>query len=206
MLVVAAVLAGSSCAPQPIALSEDPLTRATTCTAVRALELRAGRAGSGPMSFDGFAEILHFGMIHAAEDDVEVDLRRLVTVSHRAPMLMQQLEAQEWRTLVEPCNAAYPQTQRSAPPLPGDTYEAGMTCFALADFIGKTAVDYPGEQRAATALAEKALQAAQPTLRQRARDNQEAHRIAAGYAARAFKAGRPTSLLDQCRRRFAAAS
>jgi hypothetical protein len=115
---------------------------------------------------------------------------------------MADLEESDWQAMVEPCNAAFPETQRPAPPLPPDPYEAGLTCFGLAEFMVKTAADYPAEQRELAGLADRALQSAQPVLRERARDNQDAQRIAAGYAARGFKAGRPASLLSQCRRRF----
>lgn len=194
------MLAG--CTPRELALPEDRLSAASVCTAVRALELRGGASGSADVSFDGFTEILHFAMIAAAEDSAQIDLRRLVEVSRRGPVLMEELASQEWRSLVEPCNAAFPETQRAAGPLPRDAYEAGMTCFALADFIARTAADYPEAQAAANALTNPALAAAQPVLRQRAATDAEAQRLVAGYAARAFVAGRPVSVLDQCRRRF----
>lgn len=197
-MMLALGLAG--CVRAELALPEEGLSQAATCSAVRALELRQG--GDGAVTFDGFTEILHFAMIAAAEDDVQVDLRRLMAVSARAPVIMQEIQSKAWPTLVEPCNAAFPQTQRNPPALPPDPYEAGMTCFALADFLGKTAGDYPDAQRAAVALAGPALTAAQPILRQRASDNAEAQRIVSGYASRAFKAGRPAMLLAQCGRRF----
>lgn len=205
-LAASALAAGAlaGCAPQELALSDDPLTRATTCTAVRALELRGGSGQERPVSFAGFLEILHVGMLSAAEDGVQVDVRRLITVSHQAPVLMEELSEKNWRSLVEPCNAAFPQTQRPAPPLANDPYEAGMTCFGIAEFVGQTAGAYPDEQRSFAALAERALEAARPELRNRARDEQDAARISAGYTARSFRAGMPASLLQQCARRFPA--
>jgi hypothetical protein len=195
-------LAAAGCTQPSGQLPQDPLERATACTAVRALELSASKAGEGPVSFDGFAEVIHFSMLAAAQDGVQVDPRRLFAISQQAPAVMAQLEEPEWRAMVEPCNAAFPETQRPAPPLPPDPYEAGLTCFGLADFMVKTAADYPAERGELAGLADRALQAAQPVLRERARDNEDAQRIAAGYAARGFKAGRPASLLSQCRRRF----
>lgn len=200
---LAIALAVAACAPAAVQLPDEPLARATTCAAVRELELSAGRANGGEVSFAGFTEILHFAMLAAAEDGVQVDLRRLFTVQQRAPAAVQTLD-EDWASLVEPCNSAYPETQRPAPPLPRDPYEAGLTCFGMADTVARTATRYPAEQSGYAALAERALQAAQPVLRQRARDNDDALRIAAGYTARAFKAGRPASLLDQCMRRFPA--
>lgn len=197
-LVLALGLAG--CVRAELALPEDALSRAATCSAVRALELRQG--GGGAASFDGFTEILHFAMIAAAEDDVQVDLRRLMSVSNRAPAIMDEIRDKAWPSLVEPCNAAFPQTQRNPPPLPPDPYEAGMTCFALADFLRLTGVGYPDDQRWLAALTGPSLAAAQPILRQRASDDAEAQRIVSGYAARTFKAGRPAVTLAQCRRRF----
>jgi hypothetical protein len=204
LLASAVALVASGCTRPAGQLPEDRLERAATCAAVRALELSAGRTEEGPVSFEGFTEILHFAMLAAAEDGVQVDLQRLFTVSRRAPAVMAQIEADEWRPLVEPCNAAFAETQRPAQPLPPDPYEAGLTCFGLADFLARTATDYPAERRELADLAGRALQAAQPTLRQRASDNGEAQRLAGGYAARGFKSGRPASLLGQCRRRFPA--
>lgn len=201
-LVVAVMV--SACAPQTLELSDDPVTRATTCTAVRALELRGGSLEERPVSFAGFTEILHFGMLSAAADGVQIDVRRLITVSHRAPAVLRELSGQNWRSLVEPCNAAFPETQRPAAPLPNDGFEGGMTCFGIAEFMGRTAADYPAEQRDFAALADRALDAARPVLRERARDEQDATRISAGYTARAFRAGTPISLLEQCVKRFPA--
>lgn len=200
LLVVLLGLGAGACVKSELALPDDPLSQAATCSAVRALELRQG--GSGDPSFDGFTEILHFAMIAAAADDVRVDLRRLITVTQRAPVVLAEIRDKAWPTLIEPCNGTFPQTQRNPPPLQPDPYEAGMTCFAVADFLAKTATDYPDQQRSAAAISGQALTAAQPVLRRRARSDAEAERIVAGYASRAFKAGRPAVLLDQCRRRF----
>jgi hypothetical protein len=196
-------LALAACSQKPIELPAEPLTRATACTAVRALELRDGKTDAGAVSFAGFTEILHFGMLVAARDGVQVDVGKLVTVSHRAPIMMAELADQNWRSLVEPCNNAFPETQRPAPPLADDAYEAGMTCFGITDFMARTAVDFPAEQQRFSALADRALAAAQPVLRQRAANNEEAAGLSAGYSARAFQAGTPASLIDQCSRRFA---
>jgi hypothetical protein len=205
LLAIAAAFAASACTPPAGQLPDDPLDRATACTAVRALELSAGKAQGGPVSFEGFTEIMHFAMLAGAEDGVQVDLHRLFTVSQRAPAAMAELDADEWPQLVEPCNAAFPETQRPAEPLPPDPYEAGLTCFGLSEFFARTASDYPAERRELAELAGRALQAAQPTLRERAGNNAEAQRLAGGYTARGFKSGRAASLLAQCRRRFAAA-
>mgnify|MGYP000999439762 CR=1 FL=1 len=200
LLVVLLGLGTGACVKSELALPDDPLSQAATCSAVRALELRQG--GSETPSFEGFTEILHFAMIAAAADDVQVDLRRLVTVTQRAPDVMAEIQDKAWPTLIEPCNAAFPQSQRNPAPLQPDPYEAGMTCFAMADFVAKTAVDYPDAQRRAAAISGQALAAAQPVLQRRARSDAEAERIVAGYAARAFKAGRPAAFLAQCGRRF----
>lgn len=197
MLLAACMTA--ACVKEELALPDDDLSQAATCSAVRALELRQGSAAT---SFEGFTEILHFAMISAAANDVEIDLRRLAAVSGRAPAIMAEIEGRAWETLIEPCNATFPQTQRNPPPLQPDPYESGLTCFGLTDFLAKTAVEYPEAQSRAAAISVQALAAAQPVLRQRARSDEEAERIVAGYSARAFKAGRPAVLLEQCRRRF----
>lgn len=200
LLVILLGLGASACVKSELALPDDPLSQAATCSAVRALEL--GQGGSGATSFDGFTEILHFAMIAAAADDVQVDLRRLITVTQRAPVVMEEIQDKAWPTLIEPCNGAFPQTQRNPPPLQPDPYEAGMTCFAVADFFAKTATDHQADQNRAATISRQALAAAQPVLQRRARSDGEAERLVAGYASRAFKAGRPAALLEQCHRRF----
>ena len=81
----------------------------------------------------------------------------------------------------------------------------GMRMTEQRRIIARTleaATDHPDAQSRAAAISGQALAAAQPVLRQRARSDAEAERIVAGYAARAFKAGRPAVLLAQCGRRF----
>jgi hypothetical protein len=204
LVLAGLVLASGACTSAPLQLPDDPLERAAACTAARTLELREGKQGDGPVTFAGATEIIHFAMLYAAEDAVEVDPRRLDAVKARSERAVAELAGQNWASLVEPCNASYPETQKDPASLPGDPFEAGMTCYALGDFLARSVqASFPDEQRALAGMAERALTAAQPALRERARDdNAEAQRIANGYAARAFKAGRPTLLLGQCRRRF----
>lgn len=204
LLIPALLLPLASCVSAPLMLAEDPLERAATCSAVRLLELGAGKAGDEPLSFAGWTEVVHFAALYAAEDAVLFQVERIGQVTERAEALRSELEGQNWESLVEPCNAAVPETQKDASPLPADAFEAGMTCHALGDFLARTgATDHPEESRKLAAIANKALAAAQPVLIDRARgDASEAERIASGYAARAFRAGRPTSLIAQCRRRF----
>lgn len=201
---LALALIATGCTDVPLALPDEPLARATVCTAVRSLELRSGRTGEGPISFQGQTEILQIAMVFSAEGagQVEVDGQKLSAVSNRTPTVIEEIRGQNWATLIEPCNTAFPETQRDAAALPNDAFEGGMTCFALADYLSRAAADHPAERAGLIGLAARALSAAQPGLRQRARNDAEAQRIASGYAARAFKAGRPVSLLSQCRRKF----
>lgn len=204
-LLLVVGLAG--CVSAPLTLAEDPMERAATCGAVRTLELREGKAGGGPVSFQGATEILHFAALHAAEDVVQLRPERIDGVRERAEALLPDLRGQNWPSLVEPCNAAFPETHKNPAPLPGDAFEAGMTCYALGDALGRALpVEFANERRDLSEMADRALAAAQPVLRERARgEDQEAARIASGYAARAIKAGRLTTLAGQCRRRFPAA-
>ena len=86
--------------------------------------------------------------------------------------------------------------------LPEASFDAAMTCFGIADFVARTAGDFPREALAAGELAERALAASSQELTRRARTNDEAQVIAERYRAQAFLAGTPTSLLDQCAQRF----
>ena len=54
LLAVAATLVASGCTRPAGQLPEEPVERAATCTAVRALELSAGKTEAGAVSFEGF--------------------------------------------------------------------------------------------------------------------------------------------------------
>lgn len=200
----AAALALAGCAGAAVALADDPVMRASQCSAFKALELQDGQAADAPVSFAGFTQILHFAMISAARAGEAVDLRQLMTVSQNAPVVMEELRGRDWRSLAEPCAQSYPETLRRAAELPPDSFQAGMVCFGLADFLARTATDHPRERETATALADRALAAATPVLTQRAASNEDALHLSDRFMARAFLAGTPSSVLDQCARRFPA--
>lgn len=197
---LAVALAG--CAGAVIEMPEEAAAQASRCSAVRALALGEGRADDAPVSFADFGEILHPAMITAARAETGVDLRQLMTISQDAPVAMEELRSRNWRSLVEPCAAAFPEAQRRAGELPPDSFESGMICFGLADFLARTATDYPREREAAAGLADRALAAATPVLTQRSGNDEDALQISDRYMARAFLAGTPASVLDQCARRF----
>lgn len=196
-----ALLAAGGCTGAAVALAEDPAARASQCSAAKALELQEGQPDSAPVSFAGFAQIMHYAMISAARTGPSVDLRQLMTISQDAPIAMQELRGRNWRSLLAPCAEAFPEAGRAAGELPPDSFEAGMMCFGLADFLARTASDYPRERQTAAALADRALAAATPVLTQRARTT-DALQLSDRYMARAFLAGTPRSLLAQCTQRF----
>lgn len=200
----ALLLAAAGCAEPPLELPVEPAARAVHCSAATALDLREGQAADAPMSFDDFTRILHVAMIAAARGGERVDMRRLMTISQTAPVQMEELADHNWRSLLGPCDEAFPEARRPAGPLPETPFEAAMMCFGLADFLARTAADHPPERQAAAALADRALAAATPVLRQRVQSDEDATRISDRYMAQAFLAGTPPSLLDQCARRFGA--
>jgi hypothetical protein len=197
---LAALAVAGGCAPEPPALPKEPVARAATCTAVRSLELRTGP--SAQLSFAGFTEILHFAMIESARGRDAADLSLIAAISRAAPTRLQELEGQDWRGLVEPCNTSYPETQRAAAMPASSALEAGLTCFGIADFFARTAADHPQQAREAALLADRALAAATPALREQAAAGREPATLAALHQARAFVAGRPETLLAACRDRF----
>ena len=199
-----ALIALTACDGSALELPEQPTARASHCSAVRALALGAGRAEAAPVSFAAFGEILHPAMITAARAQGAVNLRQLMTISQDAPVVMEELRTRNWRSLAEPCATAFPETRRGAGELPPDSFESGMICFGLADFLARTATDYPRERQVVTALADRARAAATPVLTRRAASGQDALQVSDRFMARAFLAGTPASLLDECARRFPA--
>ena len=129
-------------------------------------------------------------------------MRALDDVGRRAGVALIEAREQDWQERQPDCDSAFPETRRPAGPLPEASFEAGMICFGLADFVARTAADFPREAVAASDLAERALAAAAPQLTRQARNNEQAGRIGDRYRIRAFLAGTPTSLLDQCAQRF----
>lgn len=203
-MAVLLAFAVTACSGAALELPDSPVARASQCSAVKALELQEGQPADAPVSFAGFTQILHFAMITAARAGGTVDLRQLMTISQNAPVAMEELRGRNWQSLAEPCGQAFPETRRLAGELPPDSFESGMICFGLADFLARTAADHPRERQTATQLADRALAAATPVLTQRAGTNEDALQLSDRYMARAFLAGTPSSLLDQCARRFPA--
>ena len=180
----------------------DLRAQAGLCSAVHVLRLRERDSPTPPASFDGFLQILHYAMIAGARRRESVDLRALDDVSRRASVRLQELSEEDWETRAPDCAAAFPETRRAAGRLPQAPFEAGMICFGLADFVARTATDFPREAVAASDLAERALAASAPELTRRARTNDAAEQLAGRYRVQAFLAGTPSSLLDQCAQRF----
>lgn len=166
------------------------------------LRLQQSDSPTPPASFDAFLKILHYAMIAGARGQERVDLRALDDVSRRASVALQEMREQDWQARLPDCASAFPETQRPAGRLPEAPFDAAMTCFGLADFLARTAGDFPRESIAAGELAERALAASARELTRRARTNEEADRLADRYRVQAFLAGTPASLLDQCAQRF----
>lgn len=181
----------------------DLEAQAGLCSAVHVMRLREPDSATPPASFDGFLQILHYAMIAGARGRERVELRALDQVGRRAAVAHVQLREQDWKSRLPDCAAAFPETQRPAGRLPQSPFEAGMICFGLADFVARTAADFPREAVAASDLAERALAAAAPELTRQVRGNEQAaEQLGERYRLQAFLAGRPSSLLDQCAQRF----
>lgn len=176
--------------------------QAGLCSAVHVLRLRQQDSATPPGSFDAFLQILHYAMIAGARGRESVELRALDEVSRRSGIALVELREQDWQARLADCAAAFPETRRPAGRLPDAPFEAGMTCFGLADFVARTAADFPPESIAASDLAQRALAAAAPELTRRATTNEQAEHLGGRYRVQAFLAGRPSSLLDQCAQRF----
>jgi len=176
--------------------------QAGLCSAIHVLRLRAPASTTPPGSFDGFLQILHYAMIASARGRDGVELRALDDVSRQAGVALVELREQDWQARQADCDSAFAEARRPAGPLPQAPFEAGMMCFGLADFVARTAGDFPREAIAASDLAERALAAAAPELTRQARTNEQAEQLGERYRIRAFLAGTPSSLLDQCAQRF----
>ncbi len=197
-----AALALAGCQKRAPEWPNDLRAQAGLCSAVHVMRLRAPDSATPPGSFDGFLQILHYGMIAGARGRDRLDLGALDEVGRRAAVANVALREQDWQAPMANCAAAFPETQRPAGRLPEAPFEAGMICFGLADFVARTAADFPREAVAASDLAERALAAAAPELTRRAQSNAQADQLGERYRLQGFLAGTPTSLLDQCAQRF----
>ena len=195
-------LALAGCRPPAPAWPEELQAQAGLCSAAHVLRLRERDSQTPPGSFDGFLQILHYAMIASARGRESVEMRTLDDVSRRAGPALVELREQDWQARLPDCAAAFPEARRPAGRLPEAPFEAGMMCFGLADFVARTARDFPREAIAASDLAERALTAAAPELTRQARTNAQAEQLGNRYRVRAFLAGTPSSLLDQCAQRF----
>jgi hypothetical protein len=195
-------LALAGCQPPAPEWPAEIQAQAGLCSAVHVLRLRERDSQTPPGSFDGFLQILHYGMIASARGRERIELHTLDDVSRRAGVTLVELRDHDWQARVPDCASAFPEARRQAGRLPETPFEAGMICFALADFVARTSADFPREAIAASDLAERALAAAAPELARRARTNAEAEQLGERYRVRAFLAGTPSSLLDQCAQRF----
>lgn len=180
----------------------DLRAQAGLCSAVHVMRLRQSDSTTPPASFDAFLQILHYAMIAGARGRDRVDLRALDDVSRRASVALLEMREQAWEERSADCASAFPETRRTAGELPEAPFEAGLLCFGMADFVARTASDFPREAVAAADLSERALAAAAPELTRRARTNAQAEQLADRYRVQAFLAGTPTSLLDRCAQRF----
>jgi hypothetical protein len=198
------LLALAACAPAPLDLPAEPVQRASTCTAVRALETGTAGAGSDAASFAAFTSLLHIGMIEAARRPEGVDSRRLMEIGRQAPIRMEELREANWQSLIEPCRVAYPENHRPAPPLPEAPFDAALTCFGIADLIAQAAQGHEPERRELAGLANRALASVTAELRSRAGRGEDIARLSQSFARAGILGGSPPSLIEQCERRFPA--
>lgn len=209
-LFLAAPLAAgllASCGPQAIALPQDPIERAATCSVVAAANARETSKSLGSLSFDDQAHVMHYALLAGSESG-SFDQERAAQAAAKAQEVQEGVTDAKWQDLVAPCAAAYPEAQaKHTVTLPPDPFEAQMGCYTLAAFLGKTMGGDPAVEDKVVeygALNRKIDPKIGATLAARGikTDSDKAKQLRNEALARAAKVGPPGPVLAACKARF----
>jgi hypothetical protein len=209
LLLAAPLAAGllASCGPKAIALPEDPIERAATCSVVAAANAREASKSLGSLSFDDQAHVMHYALL-AGSDSGAFDQERAARAAAKAQQVQESVTDAKWQDLVAPCAAAYPAAQpKPAVTLPADAFDAQMGCYTLASFLAKTMGGDPAVEEKLVeygALNRKLDPRIGATLAARGvkTDSDQAKQLRNEALARTAKLGPLGTVLAACKARF----
>lgn len=207
MSVVALML--SSCSAK-VELPTDLVEKAATCAVVSAAEARSTMKDvDKPLPFERQSQIIHYALL-AGAGDPKFSRENANHVVRRMQTLQEMFADDEWKPLVAPCNAAFPQASPGyAVTLPADPAEAQLTCYALGDFMSRALSAYEETYGDKLIQYDSFLTRLKPIVAaeapkgagKRAADSAQMAKRSAALAV-AAKLGPPAKVMDACLQRF----
>jgi len=136
-LVPAAALVLAGCGTPKLALPDDMVGKAATCGVVAAADARAGSPENvaAPLSFERQAQIIHYALLAGAQGE-QFSTDTASAVVQKMQEVQEDVTGGDWKALVQPCQAAFPETDLARPvSLPASAAEAQIGCYALGKFM-----------------------------------------------------------------------
>ena len=168
----------------------------------------ARRAGGVDAKFtiEQQGHILHYALLAGAEGGT-FDKGRSAAVVNAMPRLGDKVTAGKWEPLIGQCDSAYPASKPlESVALPSDRFVAEAGCHDLADFV-TTALrsqenNFIDRMRAYDEMQRKLDQRMGATIKTRGMSQAQANEARAKALATVATLGPPTTVLDQCVKRF----
>jgi hypothetical protein len=204
LLLLPLVLAG--CAKKQTSLPDDPIQRAATCGVVAAAEARQAGGVDAKLTIEQQGHILNYALLAGSEGG-RFDRGRSAAVVNAMPKLGDKVTAGKWEQLGPECAGEYPQTKPvESVALPRDPLMAQAGCHDLSEFI-TTALrsqenNFLDHMRAYDAMERKLDTRMGATLKARGLNQARANEERAKALALVATLGPPTTVLDQCVKKF----
>ncbi|MFD1613055.1 hypothetical protein ACFSCW_14715 [Sphingomonas tabacisoli] len=198
------LLAG--CGQKQAALPDDPIQRAATCGVIAAAQARQARGVDAKLTIEQQGHILHYALLAGGEGG-SFDRTRSAAVVNAMPQLGDKVTSGKWEPLIGQCASAYPATRPvDSVTLPSDPLTAEAGCHDLADFV-TTALrtqenNFIDKMRAYDEVQRKLDQKMGATLKARGLNQAKANEARAKAFASIVTLGPPTTVLDQCVKKF----
>ena len=130
-------LALAGCGQSKLTLPEDLASKAATCGVVAAADARAANpnAVAAPLAFDRQSQIVHYALLAGAQTE-QFSADAASAVIQKMQEIQEDVTGGDWKTLVEPCKTAFPETDLARSiTLPSHAGEAQIGCYTLSKFM-----------------------------------------------------------------------
>ena len=135
-LTLIPAIALSGCGPKALALPDDPIERAATCSVVAAADARVATGVKGNLSAEAQGRIFHYPLL-AASAGGSYDADIAAAVFKREHPIADAVTKGKWQDLKPACASAYPATTVTAPELPAKPLDSAIECYMTVDFMRK---------------------------------------------------------------------
>ena len=198
------LLAG--CGHRQAGLPDDPIQRAATCGVVAAADARRAGGIDAKLTIEQQGHILHYALLAGAEGG-RFDRTRSAAVVNAMPALGDKVTARKWEPLIGECASAYPASRAAeSVALPSDALTAQAGCHDLADFVTTALRTQEGNfidrMRAYDGLKRALDPKMGATLKARGLGLAQANEARAKALAAVVALGPPTTVLDQCVKKY----